>query len=174
MKNPIQLIIAVLILTAALSACSMKSEEDAIADALAITEDTFKSETAAEANFEHYGESFYLPDKLEVESKDKSNLVLTDGDQTYIIFYNKNEGALSELNFNAVQNSNALLLESFNDGEKFGYVSVLPDEGEGYQLQIGIGGAKITTYTDKGKMDDDAKELMKIAKSIAAEATEES
>lgn len=172
MKNPIQLIIVVLILSAVLGACSMKSEEDAIADAEAIAEETFKGATEAEENFEHYGESFYLPDKLEVDSKDKSNLVLTDGDQTYIIFYNKNEDALSELNFEAVQNSNALLLESFSDEEKFGYILVLPDEGEGYQLQIGIGGAKITTYTDKGKMNENAEELMKIAKSIAADGTE--
>ena len=170
MKNIIQLSISVLMLLAVLSACSLKSEEDAIADAESAAEDTFMDETMIEPNYEYDGASFYLPENLDIKNQDESNLVLTDGEQTYIVFYNENEDALSELNYNAAQKNDTLLLESFTDEEKFGYISVLPDKGEGYQLQVGIGGAKITTYTDKGKLAEDTMELMKIAKSIAVES----
>ncbi|PAV30117.1 hypothetical protein CIL05_06535 [Virgibacillus profundi] len=175
MKKPIQIVIAVFfLLFVTLSGCSMKSEEETITDTKDIAENTFMDDTPIESNYEFKGNSFYLPSGLEEKSGDENNLVLEDGDQTYIVFNNNNEEPLSQLHYNAAQDKNALLLESFSDENKFGYIRLQPDEGEGYELQIGIGGVKITTYTTKGKMEEDTEELMKVAKSIAMDATKES
>ncbi|WP_339228440.1 hypothetical protein NSQ77_01485 [Oceanobacillus sp. FSL K6-2867] len=152
-----------------LAGCGLKSEEEALAGAKEAAETAFYSEAPIETNYEMENKSIYIPDQLEVESKDESNLVLVDGKQTYIVFYNELEPASSEMNFEAAQTDQGLLLESFRDDLGFGYLRVLPDEGEGYELQIGIGGVKITTYTKKSRIENDAIELMKIAKTIAIE-----
>lgn len=152
-----------------LAGCGFKSEEEAVADAKEAAEAVFYSDTPVETNYEMESNSIYIPDRLEVESKDESNLILVDGKQTYIVFYNEFEPASSELNYEAAQSDQALVLDSYSDGDKFGYIRILPDDGEGYELQIGIGGAKITTYTQKSRIKNDASELMNIAKSIAIE-----
>lgn len=152
-----------------LAGCGFESEEETLAGAKEAAEAAFYSETPIKTNYEMESKSIYIPDHLKVESKDESNLILVDGKQTYIVFYNEFEPASSELNFEAAQSDQSLVLESYHDNSSFGYIRILPDDGEGYELQIGIGGAKITTYTQKSRIKNDASELMNIAKSIAIE-----
>ncbi|MFC4022492.1 hypothetical protein ACFOUV_01510 [Oceanobacillus longus] len=166
MRNPIFILAGLIGLIIVLNGCGLKSEEDALAGAKATAENIFHNESQIETNYELGNNTIYIPEYLEIESSDESNLILVNGDQTYILFRNPIETSQSELNFHAANAENALLLDSFSNEDNFGYIRILPDEGEGYEMQIGVGGVKITTFTTKGKMDADAEELMKMAKSI--------
>ncbi|WP_106496867.1 hypothetical protein [Lentibacillus sp. Marseille-P4043] len=171
-KQPIPIVFLLVIII--ISGCSTKSEEDAINDAKEAAQQAFRAEEIEIIpNQQLNNFSLYVPDHLVIDEESKSNVILKDGDQTYIVFYNDLETLKSQLNFQSVQRDDALLNESFEDDDKFGYIHVLPDEGDGYEMQVGIGGVKITTYTSKDKMDSDALELMKMARSIGIPADPE-
>ncbi|WP_249872040.1 hypothetical protein [Oceanobacillus saliphilus] len=165
MKYPLYILAGIMFIAFVLAGCTI-SEEEATSEATAAAEHIFHYETDIDTNYKIDKNSIYIPAHLKVESSDDSNIILVDGSQTYIAFNNLIEPAESELNFNAAATEDALVLESFADENHFGYIRILPDEGEGYEMQIGAGGAKITTFTTKGKMAADAEELMKLAKSI--------
>ncbi|WP_404453695.1 hypothetical protein LG329_04090 [Virgibacillus necropolis] len=150
-----------------LAGCSLKSEKEALKDTEEAAKQTFNSSEDIETNKKLENFSLYLPEDLSVKEATASNVILKNGDQTYIVFYNKLEGPTSKLNYKSAQRDEALLIKSFEDPEKFGYIRVLSSEDDKYELQVGIGGVKITTYTDKSSMDEDGKNLMKIARSIA-------
>ncbi|AXI09740.1 hypothetical protein CV093_13530 [Oceanobacillus sp. 143] len=169
MNSYIRVIIFALFMILVLSGCSLKSEENAIMDAKEAAKQAFEDESPIEANDEVNGQALYLPANVKVQSGDATNLILEDGDQTFIVFHNINEDSMSELNYHSTQTEKALALESFKDEESFGYIRILEDEGEGYELQVGVGGVKITTYTTKGNLDKDALEMMKMAKFISTE-----
>ncbi|RDW16390.1 hypothetical protein CWR48_17250 [Oceanobacillus arenosus] len=170
MKSCIRIIIFALFMVLVLSGCSLKSEENAVMDAKETARQVFEEQTPIEANHEINERALYLPANLEVQSGDETNLILENGDQTFIVFHNTNEDNKSELNYHSAQTDKALVLESFNDDDKLAYIRILPDEGEGYELQIGIGGVKITTYTTLAKLHKDAQEMMKMAKFISTES----
>lgn len=167
MNNPIKsLIVLALLLLLTLVSCNSKSEEEVIQEANQIAERTFTSTQTITpiSELDHF--SLYIPKHLEVEEVDESNIILSDTEQTYIVFHNKFENSTSELNYHLAENDNALLLESFQDEDKFGYISILSEDEDKYEIQVGVGGVKITTYTDKKSMVNHAEELMKIALSI--------
>lgn len=156
-----------LLLVFVVSSCSAKSIEETLNDAKIAAETVFKNEQLTKTNYDLDDISFYLPKKLVVKEKVESNIILEDGKQTYIVFYNEHEKPTSKLYYKTTENDEALSYKSFKDDSKFGYLQILPDEGKGFEMQVGIGGVKITTYTKKRKMEKDAEELMKIVKSIA-------
>ncbi|RDW21517.1 hypothetical protein [Oceanobacillus chungangensis] len=169
MRKYIRGIITSLLIVLVLSGCSLKSEENAIQDAKETAKLAFEDQTPIKANHEVNEQLLYLPANLEVQSGDKTNLILENGDQTFIVFHNVIEDSNSKLNYHAAQAEEALAIESFKDEDNFGYIRILADDGEGYELQIGVGGVKITTYTTKAKLDKDALEMMKMAKFISTE-----
>ncbi|MBP1947839.1 hypothetical protein [Virgibacillus litoralis] len=157
-----------------LTACSMQTEEEAIKDAKESAKKIFNSDEKIETNHKLDSFSMYLPNSLEVKEEDENNVILKDGDQTFIVFYNNLEDPLSKLSYNsaAAKSDKALLLETFEDKNKFGYMRIIPhNQEEDYELQIGVGGVKITTYTSRRNLSDDSEELMKIAQSIALQQT---
>ncbi|SDQ41909.1 hypothetical protein SAMN05216232_1526 [Virgibacillus subterraneus] len=163
-----------LLFVVALTGCSLQTEEEAIKDAKESAKKIFDSDEKVETNHKLNSFSMYLPNSLEVEEKDANNVILKDGDQTFIVFYNNLEDPLSKLSYNsaAAKSDEALLLETFEDQNKFGYMRIIPhDQEEDYELQIGVGGVKITTYTSREDLDNDSEELMKIAQSIALQQT---
>lgn len=149
-----------------IAGCGLKSEEEVIKETKDAAKETFSAEEGIEVNKELENFSLYLPDDLTVKDATASNVILKNGDQTYIVFYNKLELPTSKLNYKSAQRDDALLIESFSDQDKFGYIRVLASEDDKYELQIGIGGVKITTYTEKSDLVEDARELMKMARSI--------
>ena len=163
MKNPIRsrLILSLLILII-VSSCGVKSEAEVVKDAKETTENIFHMEEVIEPNQTLKFLSLYLPERLDVTDEDESNIILKDGGQTYILFNNNLENKKSELNYQSAQHPDALLLESFQDADRFGYIRIMPQQDENYEMQVGIGGIKITTYTSKGKLNSDAEDLMKI------------
>ncbi|SFB37055.1 hypothetical protein SAMN04488072_12021 [Lentibacillus halodurans] len=149
--------------------CSTPSEEEAIKSVEESARESFQADDSIETNQQLDAFSIYLPAGMEIVEEDASNVILEDGDQTYIVFYNNLEDPLSELSYEsaAAKSDKALLLETFKDKEKFGYIRILPDEEKDhYELQAGVGGVKITTYTSKSEMESDTEVMMKMARSI--------
>ncbi|WP_047985132.1 hypothetical protein [Ornithinibacillus californiensis] len=150
-----------------ISIFSYRSEESVMIQAGVTAEKTFFSEDIPEDNYQGEHFTFYLPNPMEVEEVDNFNAIIEYGDQTLIVFYNTLEDDLSQLNFNAAKTDDAVLLETFTDDEKFGYIRLLPEgKDEEYEIQVGVGGVKVTTYTTKGEVITDSENLMKMALSI--------
>ncbi|WP_430784705.1 hypothetical protein VBD025_09175 [Virgibacillus flavescens] len=156
-----------ILVTVLLAGCGLQSEKEVIKETEDAAKQAFLSEEKIELNKTIDDLSFYLPDDLTVKEANKTNVILKKDDQTYIVFYNNLEDSSSKLNYkSASQQEEALLMESFTEQGKFGYIRVDASKEEKYELQIGIGGVKITTYTEKASMVEDSKNLMKIARSI--------
>ncbi|UFT98140.1 hypothetical protein KO561_13100 [Radiobacillus kanasensis] len=148
-----------------LTGCSLKSEEEAIKSTKAIVEKTFKEE-GKESNQEMEGFSLYIPDHLETVEKGPSNVIFENGDQTFILFYNALEEPTSQLNYEEASSADKpLLLTTFEKENKFGYLRII-DTDDGYELQVGVGGVKITTITSKGDMEQSAEDMMVMANSL--------
>ncbi|QKY69728.1 hypothetical protein [Lentibacillus sp. CBA3610] len=162
-------VIIMLFCVSVLMGCSMPSEEEAIKSAEDTAEDVFNADESIETNQQLNTFSMHVPQGMDVVEEDATNVVLEDGEQTYIVFYNNLESPLSKLSYEsaAANSEQALLLETFVDQEKFGYIRVLQDDEEdSYELQTGIGGVKITTYTSKSGMERDSEAMMSMARSI--------
>ncbi|WP_028783494.1 hypothetical protein [Thalassobacillus devorans] len=167
MKKTIGLTLTILVFV--LGGCSFfMSEEDAISKTYEVAKSTFeKNETKTNHKTDSF--SLYIPDSMKISEESKSNLILNEGEQTFILFYNPKEERKSKLNYQAAsEKDNHLLLKSFEDEGRFGYIRVMPvNEEEKYELQVGVGGVKVTTYAEKASLMDDAEKMMKIANSIA-------
>jgi len=149
--------------------CSIETEEEALDNAFDIARSTFYSNEPVDANEQTAEFDFYLPAGLTIEEEAKNNIILSDGSEHYIVFYNDLESPTSKLNYQSAKDSKSLIYESFDDEDEFGYIQVVPGTDENYQIQAGIGGVKITTYATKNELEDTAEELMKIARSIIEE-----
>ncbi|ENH95795.1 hypothetical protein J416_14208 [Gracilibacillus halophilus YIM-C55.5] len=112
--------------------------------------------------------SLFLPNTFEVFEQESNNVILESNGQTYILFHNSLENESSQLNYEAVNEKNDhLLLESFENQGRFGYIYISEaDTKSEFQLQIGVGGIKITTITEKSDAATDAKDMMLIANSL--------
>ncbi|MFS0673118.1 hypothetical protein [Ornithinibacillus sp. 179-J 7C1 HS] len=157
------LVIFIIVLTV----FSFRTEESIIEQAGEKAKEIFYNEEVPEDNYHGEYFSFYLPSNMEVEEVDDFNAILQNGHRTLIVFYNKLESNDSNLNYEAAKTEDAALLESFTDDNKFGYIRLLQDEEHmEYEIQVGVGGVKLTTYTTKNEIISDSENLMKIALSI--------
>ncbi|GAA0429899.1 hypothetical protein GCM10008983_02850 [Lentibacillus halophilus] len=148
----------------------MQSEKEAVKNAGEEAKELFHADSDIENNQKLDTLSMYVPSGLNVVKEEENNIILKDGDQTYIVFYNKLEGSKSKQSYNAAKakSDEALLLDSFSDKKKFGYIRIMPaNDDDQYELQTGIGGVKITTHTPKRTLQSDAESMMKMARSIA-------
>lgn|SRR5690625_113527 len=158
--------LSIMIAVFLLVACS-KSEEDIISETLAEVKDVFQQEELIDKNHEQDNFSYYLPEQLQVIDEDEHNIVLEGNDNVYVIFINQLEQPTSETMFNLVENDDALLHEGFEDDDMFGYIHVDSEsEEEEHRVEIGVGGVKTTTKLPLDKLPSEAKQLMKIVKSI--------
>lgn len=162
-------VMASLLLLMILTSCTIQSEKEVLKEAKAAAEKSFKSTDIPKPNQELEYTDIYLPERFQVETEESSNIILKDGDQTYIVFYNRFEPATSELGAESSRNESALLFHSFKDDDSFGYIRIMPVQEKKYEMVIGVGGAKITTYTTKKDMAQDVADLMDISRSLVAQ-----
>ncbi|MCT2535023.1 hypothetical protein NC661_02810 [Aquibacillus koreensis] len=156
------------ILVFLMSGCS-ETEEEVLKEAQDIASAKFEEESLeSNQDVEHF--SLFLPEGFTIVEETMNNLLLEKEDKTYILFYNPLEEKTSRLNYEAANAmGNFTLLESFETDDRFGYISVTTsgDEEASYELQIGVGGAKITTMTTLDDLVEDTETLMQMANSIA-------
>ncbi|MFD2926262.1 hypothetical protein [Halobacillus naozhouensis] len=158
-----------IVLAMLLGGCNfMLSEKEAISQTKEASLKAFEQESM-EPNYDGQALSMYLPGSMEVKQQANNNIVMTEGnEQTYILFYNSMESQASRLNYKAASTiDKSLLFQSYKDEDRFSYVRVLPlNKEEEYELQVSVGGVKITTYTEKGELVSDSEKMMEIANSV--------
>lgn len=156
-----------------LAACS-KSEEDISHETLDQVKDIF-FQTERILDEKNNSITYYIPKGLEIEEVDEHNIVLEGKNQAYVIFKNPLESPTSDRLYHLAKIDEAMLYESFESEDMFAYIRIRPDydqEPELYELQIGVGGVKVTTNVKLKEIPKEAEKLMKIAKSIVEDIFE--
>ncbi|MBU5593705.1 hypothetical protein KQI76_00845 [Amphibacillus sp. MSJ-3] len=153
------------------SGCSL-SEEETLENIRATIDRSFSSQ-ALEPNREFDNFNIYLPEHFTVIEESDRNLIFNDQDQTYILFYNDLEDASSEAFYQAEKAGGQYdLLETYQDDDHFAYVKVTELERD-FELQVGVGGVRITTQTSLNHLEEDFTEIVKMINSIQFQDFEE-
>lgn len=149
-----------------LSGCLFQSEKSMVEKARDVAESVFTGgDVSTNQEYEHF--SVFVPQEMEVTDVTPNNVIFLNDEQIYILFYNPYEKSDSKLYFDAAKEmESSILIESFSSGDDFGYISIQPLEEDAYELQVGIGGIKMTTHTEKSNLEEDAETMMKIVKSL--------
>jgi len=161
---------SIFILLLILLGCS-KSEEDILLEAHKKVETVFLKEEKVLEKEHKSSFSYYIPNHLEVVDQDEYNIILEGNNNVYVIFINNFETPTSKMMFNLAKVDESLLYESLEKEGMFGYIRVRNSDEEAalYEVQIGIGGVKVTTNVNLKDIPNEAEQLMKIAKSIIEE-----
>ncbi|RXI98596.1 hypothetical protein DS745_19970 [Anaerobacillus alkaliphilus] len=160
--NKLMLLLVIVLITG----CSVSKEQ-----AIELAKASFEvgvSEEAKEQNQTTDLFSYYLPADLQVEEITENNLILSKGDQLFLIFSNPAEGSLSQVNFeqDKLVEEKAILIEKQEIDGLFSYIIVSPFEDGKYKVIVGIGGEKGTTVTEIGDFKNSVDTLLDIIKSI--------
>lgn len=157
------LVFIFLSLVGLLAGCA--SIEDESKETVAAVEDVFKAQPE-KTNSENGDVSFYLPSTMEIEEKDENNVILQNGNQTFILFVNPNEERTSDVLYNSVDAKEFAIDKTYTDKERFGYVKAFEIEDKLYLVTVGIGGVKMTTETKVSDISESATEMMQIVSSV--------
>ncbi|KGP73687.1 hypothetical protein [Pontibacillus yanchengensis] len=142
------------------------SEEKAVKNATSSAEKVFEEEDIS-TNHELEDISLYLPERMKILSNEANNVLLQEDEQKYILFYNTFEKPTNDTFYTSAKQAKDILhIASFENEERFGYIRVISIEEDMFELQIGVGGVKMTTETTKRAMEEDARNMMKIVRSI--------
>ncbi|MGF2617443.1 hypothetical protein FZC84_15130 [Rossellomorea vietnamensis] len=157
-------VILMLLLTAG---CSSATLEESQKEAVEAAKDTFES-PVEEASEETENFHFHLPSGASIKEKNANNVIIENGNHTYILFYNQNVSSDSEQLYElSVQDETDLLKqETFRDDERFGYFLIREVEEEQFELTAGIGGTKMTTQSVKDDMASDSEFMMEVVSSV--------
>lgn len=111
---------------------------------------------------------YYLPPSLSVEEAKENNIILSKGNQLFLVFSNPAENKLSKVNYeqDKLIAEDAILIETKEENEMFSYLIVSPFEDNQYKVIVGIGGEKGSTITKLPNLKDNVQTLMDIIKSI--------
>lgn len=148
-----------------ITACS-PSQKEAFSATLTAVEQEFNKD-AASPNKKAGNYDAYIPENMEVQTEDKNNFLIDDGDHTYILFINPLEPKNSKILFKVLQEENkSILLDSFVQKKEFGFINISSMDKKEYEVVVGIGGVKMTTVTKIGDLEETARLMMKMVKSI--------
>lgn len=159
--------LAIIVVFALITGCNMSKEE-----AIDMAKDTFAAGIKTDPqqpNQETESFNYFLPPVLDVEETNENNLILTRGNQIYLIFSNPAEGALSKVNYEldkAIE-ENPILIDTLNSKETFSYLIVSPYRDDEYKVIVGIGGEKGTTITDVRNFKESVKTIIEVIKSVS-------
>lgn len=149
-----------------LSACSASIEEE-LKELRPAVEEAFKTK-AKEANNENEHIQYYLPFGFEIEDETTpNNIILKNGSKTYILFYNQQEEADSEVVYQAtIQQKQYDIKDIYQDDQKFGFFLMKEVSDDRYELTVGIGGVKVSSEVKARNIKSEATTMMTIANSV--------
>ncbi|UOQ86331.1 hypothetical protein [Gracilibacillus salinarum] len=155
-----------LIFVIAMSIWSIEPTEEVLTEATDVAENQFEQEIKdPNEELDHF--SLFVPEGFEVEEQSQNNVILTKDNQTYILFYNKLESDTSKLNYEAaMEMEDHDKLVSFEDQDRFGYINIAERDDQ-FEVQLGVGGVKVTTISSKQELTEDVKSMMNMANSLA-------
>ncbi len=163
------LFISLLFTTVFIAGCSVTKEQ-----AIDYAKETFEAEVVTEPkepNRETELFSYFLPPGLNVKEASENNLILSRGNQIYLVFSNPAEDNFSTVNYeqdHAIEEQ-AILTETFTSEEAFSYIIVAPYDKDEYKVIVGIGGEKGTTISNKGNIRSSVETIIDVIKSVTYE-----
>ncbi|PKR79326.1 hypothetical protein CEY16_06180 [Halalkalibacillus sediminis] len=163
----LKMIVSLIVVFGLLGACS-QSKEEIFNQSERQVKDVFISSELIEPNTEFKNFNIFKPDELEVLEDGKNNVVFTDGEQPYILFINELEEPNSKWFYNQVIESEEKsdYLTTFENDEEFAYFNVIEKQDESYELQLGIGGVKMATISEKDEIEADVTKMIQMIKSL--------
>lgn len=148
-----------------LSGCSATFEEKQ-KEAFDAVKTSFEK-SPAETNKSNEDIQYYLPFGFEIKEETPNNIILKNGSKTYILFYNLQEDAVSEVVLNAtLQQKKYDVMEELHGQEKLGFFLVKENNKQSNEVTVGIGGVKITSEVKTKGLKSEAEIMMKIVNSV--------
>lgn len=170
MLKPFKPVFLVMLTILLLGACSTPSLQQESAKAVKAAKTSFHDK-AKKANHKSGNVEFYLPFGYEIKTKSPNNIILKNGSKVYILFVNPEEETSSDIVYKASKEQYKKLAanEKFTLKTQLGYLLLAPLKGDLNELTVGIGGAKLTTETKTASLQEEAKTMMQIVKSVKIE-----
>lgn len=115
--------------------------------------------------------NIFIPRGFSIEEEsDETNIILSKGNDSYILFINPNELPSSQLYYDLMtSNSNLNVLEkkTFEQNGRFGFAAIIKNSEEKYELITSIGGIKLTTISAQQDIANNLEKMMLIVRSIS-------
>lgn len=126
---------------------------------------------AKETNVESKGLLFHLPNGMKMDDSDPHNIIVTEGESTYILFINPQEDRNSKVVYEATLHSadDFRYNETFDGDGQFGYLlihEIANQEEVVYEVIVGVGGVKMTTITKAKDVASKAEMMMEVVTSV--------
>jgi hypothetical protein len=112
----------------------------------------------------------FLPSGFTIEESDETNIILSKGKDSYILFINPNELSESQLYYNLLIADTKLKIvekNTFEQNGRFGFAAIIQSSEENYELITSIGGIKLTTISKLPNIASNLEQMMKIVRSIS-------
>ncbi|MFJ7827107.1 hypothetical protein [Psychrobacillus sp. NPDC096623] len=115
--------------------------------------------------------NIFLPSGFSIEEEsNETNILLSKGNDSYILFINPNELQSSQLYYNLMTSDSNLKVikeKTFEQNGRFGFAAIIENSEEKYELITSIGGIKLTTLSEQQDIANNLKKMMLIVRSIA-------
>ncbi|MEI4769234.1 hypothetical protein WAX74_06200 [Psychrobacillus sp. FJAT-51614] len=115
----------------------------------------------------------FLPSGFSIEDdSDQTNILLSKGNDSYILFVNPNELPGSQLYFDLMMaNTNLKIVEkdTFEQNGRFGFAAIIQSSEENFELITSIGGIKLTTISKQQNIASNLEKMMMIVRSISTD-----
>lgn len=155
-----------LIIMAAIFLVGCSSQEEELNEGVAAIHTTFETE-GKEVNQKLDEIEVYLPFYYEVIEEMDNNVLLSNGSEQFILFYNDQEDRLSKQNYEtALQQNEYIYNEVVETETEFRYILISQVDEKLVEVTIGIGGKKITSQMKPKQLIDNAKLMTNIVRSI--------
>lgn len=126
---------------------------------------------AEETNEKVNDVNIFLPRGFAIEEQsDETNILLSKGKDSYILFINPNELPSSHLYYDLmVADTNIKIVEksTFEQNGRFGFAAVIENSVEKFELITSIGGIKLTTISEQADIANNLDNMMMIVRSIS-------
>jgi hypothetical protein len=154
-----------------LAGCSA-SVENQTEEGIQEAKEVFQGDTI-ESNEQLENVQFYVPGGFDIqEESDESNIVLSNGQESFVLFINPNEKEDSSLFYElllAEKKEMILAEETFEQNGRFGFVALLPSGKEHFEIIVSSGGNKLSTISEENKIADNMQQMMEIVRSVKTE-----
>lgn len=113
----------------------------------------------------------FLPSGFSIEdASDQTNILLSKGKDSYLLFLNPNELPGSQLYYDlmiADKKLKVVDVTTFEQNGRFGFAAIIESSADSYELITSIGGIKLTTISQEHNIATKLKDMMTIVRSIS-------
>ncbi|WP_391116486.1 hypothetical protein [Psychrobacillus sp. L3] len=146
------------------------SVEEQAADGIENAKIVFQGD-AEKANEKVGNLKVFLPTGFSIEdASDQTNILLSKGKDSYILFVNPNELPGSQLYYDLmIADTKLKIVEKnrFEQNGRFGFAAIIQNSEDNFELITSIGGIKLTTISKQHNIASNLENMMQIVKSIS-------